>query len=105
MNDSSGTRPETDSAATTDFVVAPSAWGHVPPSMTRTPGLGHRASKCSSYPITEARDGGAENLPSQSCCPRALPYSGSSVHDSLSSKLHWQSCWSTGGREGDETLS
>ena len=83
----------TDSAATTDCVATPSTWGHVPPSMTRIPGLGHRVSKCSSYPITEARGEGAENLPSEGCCPRVLPYSGSSAHDPpRSSKLHWQSC-------------
>jgi hypothetical protein len=93
----------TDSAATTDFVAEPSAWDHVPPSTTRTPALGHRVSKCSSYPITEAHDGDAENLPSEGCCPRALPYSGSSAHGHGSSKLHWQSCLSTEGREGDET--
>ena len=74
----------------------------MPPSMAWTHGLDHKVSKCSSSAITVGHDGDDENLPSDGCWLVALPYSGSNFHDV---KLHWQSCWSTEGREGDETLA
>ena len=94
----------TDSAPAADFSAAPSAWGQVP-RMTRTPVLGHTVGKCSSSPITKGPDGGDEDLLWDGCCSKARPYSDSCAHDPRSSKLRWQSCLSTEGREGGEILA